>query len=122
MRRTPGIVVIEPGIRTGLDRHKTVVAVLVSERASRTAEIWIEWRGVLIALMLVSSRGVCLPYLDQRIRDGPAVVIEHTAGHDDALPQRFRRMLAREIVIGFADWVVSVDGPGDFRKRVRKKD
>jgi len=60
----------------------------ISHGPTGAREIRIERRRVLIDPVSVSAGGVCLPQLDKRVRHGPAVVIEHTAFHDDSLAKR----------------------------------
>src|ERR1700682_6150383 len=86
--RTPGIVVIAPGIGAGLDGDETVIALRIRLRAAGTGEIRIERRRMLVDDMDVAAAGIGLPQFDQRIRHAAAVFIEHMAVHDDALAKR----------------------------------
>src|SRR6266852_3666241 len=98
--RTPRIVVIEPGIGPRLDGHEPISAIFVRQRAARPAEVWIEWRRVLVPLMQIAACGIRLPDLDQGVRYRTSVVIQYLAGDDDALALRLSRMLAREGIVG----------------------
>ena len=86
--RTPGVVVIAPGIGAGLDGDEAVVAVRVRLRAAGAGEIRIERRGMLVDDMDVAAAGIGLPDFDQRVRHAAAVLVEHMAVHDDALAER----------------------------------
>src|SRR5471030_297854 len=115
MRRPPRVVVIAPGIGAGLDRHEAIVAAAIRHRPARAQEIGIERRLMIVRRMPVTARAVRLPHFHQRVRDGPAVLIENAPRHDDALALRRVRAVPRKIVVGFTDWVVAVERPRPFR-------
>jgi hypothetical protein len=77
---------------------------------------------VLIDAMRVSSRRVRLPDLDERLRDGAAVLVEDAPLDDDPLALGLARMLPREVVVARFDPSVRVHRPGQFRERVRDDD
>src|ERR1700733_1801047 len=77
---------------------------------------------VLVDAVAVAPGGVALPELDQRVGDGVPVVIEHAATDGDARAERLARVLARKIVVRFADVVMAENRPSDFRKRMREDD
>src|ERR1700685_4420744 len=95
VRRTPRVVVIEPGISSWLDGHKTIGAVLIGKRATCSGKVGIEWRGVLVLLMDIAASRIRLPYFNQGTRYGTSVGIEHAPGHDNSFASRLIRMLAR---------------------------
>src|SRR5882672_11387758 len=114
VRRTPRVLVIEPGIRARLNSHEAIAAIFVGECASSSAEVRVEWRRVLVAMMLVAASSIGLPYFDESVGHRVAAIIQHAAGHDDAFAERIACVLPREIVIGFSNGRVSVDGAGNF--------
>ena len=77
---------------------------------------------MLVDPVPVASGGIALPDFDQRVGHGAAVVVEHLSGDGDALADRLAFVLAREVVVRFADIVVAEDRPGHLRKRVRQDD
>src|SRR6266700_6875247 len=93
VRRTPGVVMVLPRIRAGLDGHKTIAAVFVRKRAARAAEVGIKRRRMMIAIMAITDSGIGLPDLKQRVRHGASVVIQHAPGDDDPLSYRFSVVL-----------------------------
>ena len=58
------------------------------------------------------GNGVRLPDLDQRIRHRPRVLVQHSAGDDDALPERLAGVRAGEVAVERSDRSVAVDGTG----------
>src|SRR6185437_8251915 len=93
MRRTPGVMVISPRIRTGLDGDESVVAGSVRLRAARSGKIRIQRRRMLVAHMDVAAAGIGLPKLDQRIRNAPAILIQDMTMDDDAFAERLALVL-----------------------------
>ncbi len=53
---------------------------------------------------------------------GPAAVVEHAALDDDALPDRFARMLTRQVVVERADELSSEDRAGQLGQGLRDDD
>ena len=82
---TPRVVVVPPGIRARPDRREPEPPVRVRDHPAGPAEIRIERGVVRIQRVGVAAGGVRLPDLDQRLGDGPGVVVQHAAGDDDAL-------------------------------------
>src|SRR6516225_4311246 len=98
--RPPRIVMIAPRIGAGLDRREPVAAVVVGIDAALAAKIGVERRIVLITRMLVATRRVGLPDLDDRAGDRSAVLVGDPAVHDDALAQRRFAVQDRQV----EDW------------------
>ena len=114
MRRAPGVRVIAQRIRTGLDCYESVIARSIAERSPTTREIRIQGAGVLVILVHIPPACVRLPDFDQRVWHGASIVVEHSPGNADALPNGFARMLARQIIVVLSDVVVAEDRAGDF--------
>ena len=110
VRRAPRVRMVLPRIGTGLHCDEFIAAVRGGERATRTREVGIERRWMLVALVPVPSGRVRLPDLDERARDGPSVLLEQAAGHDDSLAKRFAAMLPRQVVVELADLPFPVEG------------
>ena len=110
MRRAPRVRMVLPRIGTGLHCDEFIAAVRAGERATRAREVGIERRWMLVALVPVPSGRVRLPDLDERARDGPSVLLEQAAGHDDSLAKRFAAMLPRQVVVELADLLFPVEG------------
>ena len=87
------------GIRAGLDRDEPYRPSRVGDRAAGAREVRVERRRVLIDRVRVAAGRVRLPDLDERLRHGPAVLVEHAPFDDDPLAQRLAGMLAREVVV-----------------------
>src|SRR3981189_1392476 len=94
--RTPGVVVITPGIGAGLDGDEAVVAFRVRLRAAGTGKIRIERRRMLVDDMYVTAAGIGLPQFDQRIPHAATAFVAHMPPPDDALAERFALALQRE--------------------------
>ena len=89
VRRPPGIGVVVPGIGARTDGDEAVAAVVVGQGAALAAEVGVERRAMLVVGMGVAPGGIALPDLDQRTPHRPPVLVEHAAGDDDALAERF---------------------------------
>src|SRR5579883_215440 len=118
MRRPPRVVMIAPGISARLDREETVIAVVVRDDPARAGEIGVERRRMIVAPKIASC-GIALPKLHERSSHRPSVFIKHAPGNNNALSNGLTGVLAREVVIGFADGIVSVERPRQLRHRVR---
>src|SRR5581483_614659 len=70
------------------DRQEAVDALVVGQAAPHAEEVRVEGAAPLVGAVQVAPGGVALPDLDQRVRDGAAVLVEHATGHDDALAER----------------------------------
>src|SRR5690606_30913771 len=76
-------------------------------------------------LVAVTPAGIGLPELDQRVRHGPAVLVEHTPIDDDARTDSALAWLGivdGQIVIELAKHGVSEDRPRRLRQCVGKRD
>src|SRR5439155_6269978 len=89
--------------------------------AARTGEVRIERGVVVVDGVAISSRGVGLPQLDQRMRDGPAVLVEHASGHNDALADGLALVLTRQVAVSRLDVAISEHWTGDLGERVRQE-
>ena len=58
---------------------------MISQYAARAVEIGIERRRMIVAIMAITSSGIRLPDFNQRMWNGPAVVVQYASAHDDAL-------------------------------------
>src|SRR5579863_4619726 len=99
--RSPGVVVVAPGICSRLNGGKTILAVGIGQHTARAHKVRVKWCIVLIDFMDVAATSVRLPYLDQGVRYRPVIFIEYLSSHDDPFPNRltiFYR-IAREIII-----------------------
>src|SRR5208337_1082994 len=118
--RAPGVVMIAPRIRAGTNGDETVAALFVSEGLPHASEIGIERSIVLIHFVQITSGGIGLPNLHQRMSDRAAIFIHKAAADDDALAERLAFVLAGEIeALGRNDFF-GKEWAGSFRKRVRK--
>ena len=93
VRGPPRVVLIAPRVSAGLDGDKAIAALGVAESAAKSGEIGIERRGVFVATVAIAAGRVCLPDLDQRMRNRPIVFVDHAAAHNDALAERFTLVL-----------------------------
>src|SRR5690348_13995721 len=122
MRGTPGVVVVAPRIRARLDSDEPIAPLAVCQDAPAAREVGIERRIVRVVPVPVASGRVGLPDLDQGLRDGAAVLVQHATGDDDALTQRLAGMLAREIIVVWPDVVIIEYGSRDLGERMRQED
>jgi hypothetical protein len=122
VRRAPCIVVITPRIGARFNGHKTVESVVVGQSSSRAGEVRIERGGVVVFRVRVSSRRIRLPNLDQAVRHGVAIPIHYSPAHNDALPQRFPRLLNRKVSIIWMNVGIAKDRACDLRQSVRQED
>ena len=109
--RAPAVGVVLPRVGPRLDGQEAVAAVLVGQAAPGAEEVRVERRVVLVGLVHVAPGRVGLPDLDQGVRRGPAVLVQHPPGDDDALAQggAVAGRVAGQVVIEPADVVVAVD-------------
>src|SRR6202035_6020030 len=96
--RPPRIVMIAPRIRTRLDRHEAIRAVVVGDNSSDAREMRIERRFVLVLAMRITAGGVRLPNFDLCVRNRAAVFVEHAAGYNDSFAESFAAVEVRQIV------------------------
>src|SRR5947208_1663060 len=99
MSGPPGILVIVPGVSSGLDRHKAVAPVFVRLRAARSVEIGVMRRRKIVEDVAITPGGVRLPDLDQRVRDRTALFVSDLTFEDHSLTDGLARALARQIVV-----------------------
>src|ERR1022692_1863170 len=102
---------VAPRICPRLDRHKTIVAVPITQRAARAGKIGVDRGPVIVAVVKVASRRVGLPDLDQSMWHWTSIFIEHAPGYDDAFAKRLPRVLTRQVVVSFTDVVMPVNRP-----------
>jgi hypothetical protein len=88
MHRPPVIRAIGPRIGAGADRHELVTAVFVRQRAPAPAEIRVERGEIGVLHVAIPPACIGLPDLDQRLRHGPAALVQHPAMDADALADR----------------------------------
>src|SRR6266699_3447254 len=85
---SPGIRVIEPGIGSRANGQKAIHPLVIGHTTTHAQEVWIDRPRPLIAFVQVAASSVGLPYLEQRMRHRSSTLVEHTARHNDALPDR----------------------------------
>src|SRR5207302_10563835 len=106
---------IEPGICAGLDGDETVRSMFVCQGATRTTEVGIKRRGMLVLNMPIPPGGVGLPNLAERVGAGPPVTVEHASAYDDALAQWLTCVLPGWVVILPPDLFMPKDRAGNLR-------
>ncbi len=110
---------IAPWISARLDGDEAVVAGVVGDRAAGSQKVRVKRRRVTVSRMAIAAGCIRLPHFHQSVRNTSAVFIDDTSGDDDALSQRWVYKVAREVVVGSADWVVAVERPSQFTERMR---
>src|SRR5215470_4838548 len=110
----PGVRVIAPRIGARLDGNETVIAVIVRHRTSGAGEVRVKWGWVIVVVVPIAARCVALPQLDERVGNRAGIFVHNPAGDDDAFADRLPRVLAREVIIRFADRIGSVEGAGEL--------
>jgi hypothetical protein len=80
-----------------------------------TREIRIEWSVMLIDPVLIPAGSVALPDFHERVWRRPSILIDNPAGNNNPLPQRFARMLLRQIKRLHIDIFAAKQRPGHFR-------
>jgi hypothetical protein len=101
MRRTPGVMVVFPGVGAGANGDETIAALGIGDGVPAAGEIGIEWSVVLVHFVKVAAGGVGLPDFHEGVGNGAGVLIENAATDDDTLAEWFAVMLTREVE-GFA--------------------
>src|SRR5699024_5035846 len=114
MRGPPRIVMIPPWIGTRFDRDELVVSRTVGDGTADPIEVRIDRRRPVVPHMLVSTTGISLPNLDQRIRYRPPIPIQQSSVHENPLPLWFLRMLSSQIVIELPHPARSEQRAGDL--------
>src|SRR5690242_7638409 len=122
MRRTPGVVVVAPGVFAGTNSQKAIAAVPVGEGVAAAGEIWVQRRVVLVARMQVTPGGIGLPYFDHSVRHRPPILIQHPPAYRNSFAQRFTTMLASEVAGLRIHSLRREYRTRDLRKRVRQID
>ena len=121
VRRPPGVGVVAPRIRGGLDGHEPIPPVRVGGAPAAAAEVGVERGRVVVDLVAVPSGRVGLPDLHERVRQRPAVGVHDPAEDDDPLSQRLPVMLPGQIVVHGSDLLMPVHGAGDLRQRMGQR-
>src|SRR2546429_4082421 len=88
VRRTPGVRVVLPGICTRTNGQEPVDTVFICQAAAHAQKVRIKRSWPLIPFVEVAASGIGLPDLQEGVRHRFATVVEHTAGHNDALADR----------------------------------
>ena len=66
---------------------------------------------MVVELVRVPPAGIGLPHLDQGVREGAAVTVEHATVDDDPLAERLSGMLAREVGVTGLHALLAEQGP-----------
>src|SRR2546421_12872208 len=88
VRWTPGVRVVLPGICARANRQEPVDTVSICQTAAHAQKVRIERSRPLITFVEVAAGGIGLPDLQEGVRQRFATVVEHAAGHNDALADR----------------------------------
>src|SRR5260370_25866653 len=86
--RTPGVGMVLPGICTRANRQEPVDTVFIGQAAAHAQKVRIERSWPLIPFVEVAASGIGLPNLQEGVRHRFSTVVEHAAGHNDALADR----------------------------------
>ena len=121
VRRPPGVGVVAPRIRGGLDGDEPIPPGRVGGAPASAAEVGIERGRVVVDVVAVASGRVGLPDLHERVRQRPAVGVHDPAEDDDPLSQRLPVMLPGQIVVHGSDLLMPVHRAGDLRQRVGQR-
>src|SRR5438046_625674 len=99
VRRPPRVAMILPWIGAGLDRNEAIAAFGISQAAAGSAEVGVQWSGVLVILVEVAAGGIGLPDLHDRAPHRAAITVEHATRDDNALADRVPRVPAGQVVV-----------------------
>src|SRR5438552_5852447 len=99
MRGSPRVAMILPWIGAGLDRDEAIPALRIGQAAPGSAEVGVQWGGVLVILVKVAAGGIGLPDLNHRARYRSAIAVEHPTRDNNALANRLARVLAGQVVV-----------------------
>ncbi len=99
----PGVVMVAPRIGTWLDRGEVVGAVGIGEAAAGAREVRVEWRGMLVTLVDVTTGGVGLPDLHELVAHRPTVAVGDAPRDDHPLADRVAAALDREVRLEWVD-------------------
>src|SRR5438067_3532023 len=99
VRWSPGVAMILPWIGAGLDRDEAIAALRISQAAARSAEVGVQWCGVLVILVKVAAGGIGLPDLNHCAHYWSAIAVEHPTRDNNPLANRLARVLAGQVVV-----------------------
>jgi hypothetical protein len=101
------------GIAAGLHRRNADKAIRSCRKVGIALEIWIEWRCVVIARMIVSACSVGLPELDTRASKRLSAPVEHAHAQFHDLSRGALRASgkARQVCIAFGGRIVRIVRP-----------
>src|SRR2546422_10864150 len=86
--RSPGVWMVQPRIHARTNRQEPVDTIFVCQTAADAQEVRIERPRPLIPFVEVTAGGIGLPDLQESVRHWSSTVVEHAAGHADALADR----------------------------------
>ena len=90
---------LPPWIGAGLDGDEPIAALGVGQAPAEPVKFGSSGAGHWSRSVPVASGGVRLPDLDERVRHGASVAVEHATAHDDALPEGFSLVADRQVVV-----------------------
>src|SRR5260370_7989728 len=103
----------------GPDGDEAIAACSVCERVSTSDKVRIQRSVVLVSLVQITSCGIRLPDFDERMRNWPRVLIQHSAAHNDPFAERLAAVLSRQIASLHLGRFFSEQRPLYFRNVVR---
>src|SRR6478735_9912463 len=105
--RPPAVDAIAKRVCAGLDRAEEVIAALIGQHPAAAAEIRVDRSDIGVVAVAVTSAGVGLPYLDERVGYRLAIAVEHVAVDDRLLADRLALfgIIEDEIVIERTEFV-----------------
>ncbi|MNC42605.1 hypothetical protein D3C75_914240 [compost metagenome] len=124
MRRAPVVRAVAPWVRARLDGAEAVVAITVGQATADATEVRVQRRQVAVVLVTVTAAGVGLPHFHQGIRHRLAVLVDDTAGDDDALADRQAAVVEvqQQVMVMGAEAQVGKVRAGGFADRLRDAD
>ena len=78
---------VTPGIGARFQRMEHITALMIRDAAPTTKKIGVDRCVMPVDLVDVATGGIGLPDLDQCVGLGPAFIIKHPPGDDDAFAQ-----------------------------------
>ena len=112
----PGVVMVLPRIRAGLDGDEAIAPFGVGDSVAATGEIWVERRVVLIDGMCVAPGRVGLPDFHEGVRQRSTVLVGNAARDDDAFTDGFAVVLPGKIERFYIDEFFAEHRTRDFGK------